>query len=228
MPTFSNRLPARQAHQGFDLRRTPTASPLSAVITCDDMVVCDTHYWQGRTIPCERICNEEGKTVDDSACPACQHKQGWRIHVYVSAIILKTSEHFLYETTANAAKAFEEYRYANKTLRGCAFNASRVKPSANAKIIILTNTINQARFPLPNPPDIPTALALIWRLPKDALAIAHTEPGAPQIRTANDLLDEMRNQPDDSGNPDDFFARREDLTRELAAAASGNGKTHKL
>lgn len=227
MPVFSHRLPARQAHQGFDLRRTPTSSPLSAVVTSEDMIVCDTHYWQGRTTPCERICNEEGKTIDDSACPACQRKQPWRTHVYVSAIILKTSEHFIYECTANAAKAFEEYRDANKTLRGCAFNASRSKPSPNAKVIILTNTINQARYPLPKPPDIPTALALIWRLPKDSLAIADTEPGSPQIRTANDLLDEMRNQPDDNDDPINFLRRREDLSRALAAAASGNGKAHK-
>ena len=54
MPTWSTELPSVQKHMGYDLRRTPPAAPLHAICTCTDLLVCDTHFWGGRTLPCER------------------------------------------------------------------------------------------------------------------------------------------------------------------------------
>lgn len=226
MPTWSNRLPPEGAHKGFDLRRTPASRPLQAVITCESLLVCDTHYWHGRTAPCERTVNEDGKTVDDTACPACREKQGWRTHAYVSCFDYKTREHFIFECTSNAAKPLQDYYDACGTLRGCILYAARPKGAANSKVVIQTNTANLAKNPLPNPPDIARALCVIWRLPADTL-LPQDEytpdlrtddrftPKASTARVNGSKLTAMRTQ-------DDTEARR----RDLLATLEGSGSSH--
>lgn len=228
MPTWSRKLPAKTSHQGFDLRRTPASAPIGGIITCDHYLCCDTHFWNGRTTPCERTVNEEGKTVDDAACSACLAKQSWRTHTYVSAFNPKTSEHFIFECSANAAKAFEEYQQATGTLRGCIFHASRPKCTPNGKVVILTNTANLARQPIPHAPDIIRALAVIWRIPQTALGIPEDEPGAPTIRPDAAILDAMRIPPDNDSSEQDFLHRRESVLSGLATATTkANGKKAK-
>lgn len=201
MPTWSNKLPPVGKHHGFDLRRTPPASKLQAIITCEDILVCDTHYWHGRTTPCERITNDDGKTIDDSTCAACQEKQAWRTHVYVSAFDAKTREHFIFECTANAAKAFVDYRDSAPTLRGCLFNATRPKCAPNSKVVIETTTANLSRVTIPNPPDLARALAVIWRLPQSALPVETPPFEPPTIKPAAEPLARMRNQTDNAADP---------------------------
>lgn len=227
MPNFRTSLPAQGKHQGFDLRRTPTTSALQAVITCESLIVCDTHFWHGRTMPCERIVNDAGKTVDDSTCQACQMKQPYRTHAYVSCFNPKTHEHFLFECTGTAAKPLEEYQEANKTLRGCVLYASRPKQGPNSKVVIQTNSIDQRKTPLPNPPNIPAALAVIWRLPKTAIDLSLTEPGAPTIHTLPDVLKDVRTQEDDAEGLAAFEQRRKAITDGLNAAAKKNGHSQK-
>src|SRR5574337_489773 len=114
MPNWSNNLPAKTKHMGFDLRRTPETKPILAVVTSADLIVVDTHYWGGRTTPHE-----------DFHCAACTALQPRRTHVYLSALDPKTRDHFIFECTAHAAQVFIEYRERNNTLRGCYFCASR-------------------------------------------------------------------------------------------------------
>ena len=228
MPTFAHRLPALGKHQGYELRRTPASGNLTGVITADQLLVCDTHFWHGRTMPCERICNADGKTIDDSPCPACVNKQPFRSHAYVSAFSSKTSSHFIFECTAIAAKPIEEYCDANGTIRGCALTAFRPKGGQNSKVVILTNTINLRSITLPPAPNVAAALAVIWRLPKTAIETILTEPGAPTIHTVNEVLDEIRNQEPNAAGPEAFAARKETITAALLkAAANGNGKPHR-
>ena len=135
MPTFRTSLPSISRHQGFDLKRTPTSSALCGIITCEDLIVCDTHYFHGRTIPCERLTNAEGKTIDDTCCHPCTLKTPYRCHVYLSAFDLKKFEHFLFECTSNAAKPLEDYKLANGTLRGCNFYASAQRAGLTRKYV---------------------------------------------------------------------------------------------
>lgn len=215
MPNFSNQLPRQQKHTGFDLRRCPSSGSFRAVCTCEDILVCDTHFWRGRTLPCERVVNDDGKTVDDSRCPACQAKQPWRSHVYCSCFVSKTHEHVIFECTALAAKPLAEYRDATGTLRGCILDASRPKCAANAKVIITTNTLNLAHHPIPNAPDVAAALAVIWRLPGAAFSLHEPTWGENRIAVSSDILDEMRLCPDNDGDPP--------LMAEILSA-NGNGR----
>lgn len=212
MPTWSNRLPPEGNHMGFQLRRTPTAATLGGIITCDIFLVCDTHFWHGRTVPCEREVNDEGKTLDDSNCPACREKQGYRTHVYVSAFDPKRREHFLFECSTNAAKAFAEYHEAASTLRGCAFHASRAKQTPNGKVSIVCCTANMANVQLPQPPDLAKALCVIWRIPLTGLShqlvderlvpdLAVTKSKHSRSHVNPEPLRNMRSQPDNEPDP---------------------------
>lgn len=234
MPTWRKTLPPDGKHQGFSLKRTPTTGALQGIITCERLFVCDTHYWHGRTMPCERVTNESGETIDDSGCNACQQKQPYRTHVYVSAFDGKNRTHFLFECTANAAKPLQEYFEATATLRGCIFHSSRAKAAANSKVIIETNTANLARVQLPNAPDIPTALAVIWRLPLSAI-VAQEEANRDIVdgqgyatnqsvlRTKTGELKKVREQDDDAGGEIAFMQRREELVKNLLESGGNNG-----
>lgn len=212
MPRFSNQLPTQGANRGFDLRRTPTTGNIHVIVTCEDFVVCDTHFWHGRTTPCERIVNDEGKTLDDSHCPSCLEKQAWRSHVYVSVFDPKKQEHFIWECTAQAAKPIAEYRDTVGSLRGCVISANRPKGTPNGRVIVVTGTANLARNPIPQSPDLTRALAVIWRIPATAL-----EPGAepiadlpspdgyakrrPTNRINGSKMRQMREQTDNAADP---------------------------
>jgi len=190
MPTWSSELPSVSKHMGFDLRRTPESGCLQAVITCENILVCDTHFFHGRTSPCER-----------PDCPACNESIPYRTHCYVSAYEHKTREHFIFECTAHAAKPFAEQYQDAGTLRGCIFNATRPKGLKNSKVCILINTTFKSNSSLPEPPNVILALSVIWRLPLTGLAIEHQRFRSPEIRTVREPLSAMRNQPDNMPDP---------------------------
>ncbi len=175
---------------GFDLRRTPQASALHAIVTCDDLLVCDTHFWHGRTQPCER-----------PDCPACNESTPYRTHVYLSCFDAKRVEHFLFECTAHAAKPLDEYRAANQTMRGCIIYAQRPKATRNSKVLIQTATANLAKVNLPDPPDLILALSVIWRLPATAVNVTRKPYAAPEATIAHPALSRQRNQPDNMPDP---------------------------
>jgi hypothetical protein len=197
MPVFSKELPALDKHMGFDLKRCPESKPLDAIVTCEEFLVTQTHFWGGRTVPHEL-----------ENCQACLKMQPYRTHVYVSAVIPATREHFIFECSANAAKAFDEYHKSYGTLRGCLFRASRPKATRNGKVVILTRQADLQKCPLPTAPDLEIALCVIWQIPyskqgktptslkKSGLNIdkklkkAHLEPedNAPEPSTIGEII----------------------------------------
>jgi len=201
MPTWSTELPALRKHMGFDIRRTPAATPTHAIITCNDLLVCDTHYWGGRTIPCERHTVESNGKITASTCPACNESIPYRTHVYISAFDCKTSEHFIFECTAHAAKPLDDYRRSTGTLRGCIFHATRPKGKKNSKVVIETNTANLGRTHIPDPPDLILALSTIWRLPTTGLRKEERKHRSPKLRTQPEPINRMREQPDNQPDP---------------------------
>jgi hypothetical protein len=201
MPTYRTSLPPQGKHQGFDLKRTPEIGSLQAIVTSEDLLVCDTHFFHGRTTPCERVLNDEGKTIDDTQCAACVDKIAYRCHVYVSAFDAKKLEHFIFECTSNAAKSLEEYRNATGTLRGCVIYSVRPKGLKNSKVVIETSTVNLAKVKIPPAPDLIRALAVIWRLPGVALEVKNNDKKNGKVRTINNRIRKMNNQPDNMPDP---------------------------
>jgi hypothetical protein len=227
MPTWKETLPTGPATRGYKLRRTPADAALRAIITSDRFLICDTHFWHGRTLPCERHQSPEGKTLDDSNCAPCLAKQSWRTHCYVAAYDPKHCEQFLFECTDCAALPLEEYFKANGTLRGCLINCFRDKQSKNGKVTILTSAANLQQFPIPKPPDVIAALCVIWRIPRVGVNRQLTGPAGEQPILNQDALRDMHKQPDNAEDPALFEARRSAVIDELRTAAGGNGKTKK-
>jgi hypothetical protein len=201
MPTWRNDLPNEQKHMGFQLQRTPAAGALQAIITCDDLLVCDTHFWHGRTVPCERPVADHPSADCRGSCPACAEAIPFRTHVYVSAFDGRKHEHFIFECTTHAAKPLADYRQANRTLRGCSFYANRPKGQKNSRVVIETNTVNLTKINLPQPPNITLALGVIWRLPAAALAAAADSRYRNRISADHRAIDAALRQPDNQPDP---------------------------
>ncbi len=186
MPNWSNELPPAPTHHGFDLKRTPADRPLRAIVTSEDLSVCWTHYWGGRTVPCE-----------SPECEACKALSPSRSHCYLTAIDCTTREHFLFECTALAAVPFTIYRDSYHTLRGCLFQASRPKRRRNAKVEILCKPADLTKITLPQPPDIPRAMAVIWQLPGTAVKSDGALNSSPQFTIHRPTADLQRLCPSD-------------------------------
>lgn len=190
MPSWSNDLPPSPEQHGFTLRRTPPDSPLRAIVTCADLNVCPTHFWGGRTMPCE-----------SPECDACKAMSPKRSHVYVSAFNVTNREHFIFECTATAAEPFREWKRTTDTLRGCLFQASRPKRRRNAQVEILTKPCDLTKISLPSPPDVAAAMAVIWRLPQTACSSQSQNDIEHMIDTASDVANRMRFNPADGIGP---------------------------
>jgi hypothetical protein len=215
MPTWSNTPPPLDASTGFTLLRTPPDRPLVAVVTTDDLIGCQTHYWGGRTVPCEATPDPKTGQLDTSPCPACLNLQPRRWHAYVAAFDPKTRTHFLFETTARAALAFQDYRLAHGTTRGCYFQAVRPRPGKNTRIEITTKPFDQQKCPLPNPPNLIRALSVIWQLPATALHTPADESSAKTITTCRATVRRMRGELPDETTPDEPTPIAEIITPQL-------------
>lgn len=165
MPTFTRDVPVDPRGPAFPIIRTPASKPLLAIVTSFDLVGCYTHYYKGRTVPC-----------DGADCEACHAGIPYRWHAYMSAIKREDQLHCLFECTAQAAEHFTTYRNANTSLRGCEFEARRMNSRTNGRIIIRTRTADLSRIVLPKPPDLIKCLGILWGFPADEVTAPHINP----------------------------------------------------
>jgi hypothetical protein len=153
-PTWSQQIPQDPRGRAFPLKRTPTSGSLIGAVTSECLIGCDTHFYGGRTMPCER-----------PECEACDNGMPFRWHGYVSALESKTHLHFIFEFTAQAADAFDVYRLAHGTLRGCRFEARRLHARPNGRVILLCSPLDQQAIKLPAAPEVVKCMEIIWNLP---------------------------------------------------------------
>jgi len=187
MPTFTDQVPDNPKGQSLPIMRTPTWKPLVAIVTSNNLLGTHTHFWKGKTMPCEGnacgYCPKLGPPVQDAAgllvhvadektvpcdgppCDACKHGIPYRWHAYLSIFIRETGLHAIFETTAQAAKTFTEYRDANNGLRGCLFEARRLNNKPNGRVLIRTKPADLTQLRLPPPPDLLACLAIMWDFP---------------------------------------------------------------
>lgn len=217
MPIWSNQLPSEKSHMGFDLRRTPADRDFQGIVTAEDLLVTNTHYWGGRTVPCER-----------PDCPACNSSVPFRTHVYLSVFVAKSHEHVIFECTANAAKAFQEFRDAQGTLRGCFFKSSRPKGTKNGKVCIVTKPADLTQINLPQAPDVMLALSVIWRLPTEALRKEGVSYQSPAVHVSSRITRQVHQQPDNAGGAIPLTTAVETETMSaLNRIGSANGRSKK-
>lgn len=183
MPNWSDQIPDPGTKYGFDLRRTPSDAPLTAIVITPDLIGCFTHYWGGHTLPCE-----------DATCPACAENMPSRWHAYLGCWDPRTHQTFLFECTAKAAIAFEQYRDSFGTLRGCLFNATRPKRRKNARVEIITKPADLSKLTLPPPIDIVRAMSVVWQLPATACRTPSAQHSTPTVRPDPAILHRMRSE----------------------------------
>jgi len=170
MPIYTNAPPTNGNGYGLCLMRTPANGKLVAIITSTDLVGCPTHWYGGRTVPCET-----------DTCKACNEGIPWRWHAYISAILSKTNHHVLLEFTAQAAEQLIIYRNAHGTLRGCTINARRHRNLRNGRVILETHTAPLDQLKLPREPNITKALSIIWNIAAPTITIPDRHRDTPTI-----------------------------------------------
>lgn len=188
MLTLTNGPPEDPRGNGLPLLRTPTGRPLVAIVTSVDLVGTPTHFWKGRTVPCE---------IDE--CEPCENGMPWRWHGYLAAYRQADALHFLFEFTARASQAFLEYRKAYGSLRGCAFRAHRVNLAANARVHLVCKPADLAGIALPQPPDLVRVLSVLWNIATPDLEVADLMKGLPRVRVDSSGRGEAL-PPDGNGN----------------------------
>lgn len=171
MPQFSNVPPADPRGQSLELKRCPPGATLGGIITCPDVVGCPTHYWGGRTVPCE-----------EEECEPCLAGIRWLWHGYVSVYHRELKLHFLFEMTARCVEPLTDYRKANPSLRGCCFIAQRPSGKPNGRVYLKTKTVDLETIYLPPAPDLRKVLAMIWNLPAPDVRVEGRLKDAPAIR----------------------------------------------
>lgn len=174
MPTWTKAPPDDPRGHGLPILRTPAASSLRAVITCDHLIGTDTHFWGGHTVPCER-----------PQCEACNAGIQYRWHGYLSAYNPDDQLHFIFEMTAQAANAFNDYFKQHDTLRCCQFQAWRWKHTRNGRVIIKCERSAIAPHALPKAPDLEKIMAIIWRLPIGNVEACRPPGRRPQIAVSH-------------------------------------------
>jgi len=207
MPVWSNTPPAAPRGYGLPIRRVAPGKPLLCCILSSDLIGTRTHYWHGRTRPCE--------TPD---CPACLEGMPWRWHAYMAAFEGMGHEPFLLELTAKATEPLVAYRSTYGTLRGCKLRAMRANYAKNARLIIETSPCDLTKLVLPAEPDLRKVLSLLWDLPESALAPTGRGGLATAIETLSDVTAKVTT-PDLADINAEIIRRRE-----ACALQSGNGK----
>ena len=170
MPNWSSKVPTDPRGYGLPLVRTPALGQLKAIVTSNGLIGCDTHFWGGHTVPC-----------DGPECDACQNGVAYRWHGYLSAYNPETQLHFIFECTAQAASKFAEYSDEHKILRGCLFAAYRWKHTRNGRVIIKCIPGPLISAALPEPPDLPSVMSIVWRLSENNVWTGGQQRSFPRV-----------------------------------------------
>jgi len=176
MPNWSTDIPDDPRGHGLPLIRCPAQTTLEAIVTCDNLIGCDTHFWAGHTVPCTK-----------PECDPCTDGNRWTWHAYLSAYDPKSDEHFIFECTQRGAMPFKEYFRAHHSLRGCQFQAYRWKRAKNGRVQIKCTPTAFNHNLLPKPPILQNVMAIIWKLPMPNTWVAGAEHGHPRIHADPDL-----------------------------------------
>jgi len=174
MLEFQNTPPKDPRGDSLPLIRCPANRGITGIILSDDLLGTETHYYHGRTLPCDR-----------SNCPACSDGFPWRWHAYLSLYSSSTHRVYLLELTARAVEPLVQYRETYGTLRGCEIAAKRATTSPNSRVIITTRPAQLEGKKLPEAPNVLSALSILWNLPLSALQIQGTHRHAQDLSVAD-------------------------------------------
>lgn len=175
-PNWYNTLPPEAENQSLPIRRTPANKTVTCIVTSDDLLGTFTHFYRGRTTPCER-----------PDCDACRDGHPWRYHAYVGALARTQGLHFIFEMTAQAAAKLIEYRDRYSTLRSCQIDAYRWGKRPNGRVILKASPSGIAPTDLPLGPNLVKCLSVLWNIPLPDLDAGARTKHAPQVTVAEKI-----------------------------------------
>ncbi len=159
MSNWTNTPPTPADGYGLRLIRTPQTGKIKGLITYQELTGTPTHYWGGRTVPCER-----------PDCKACEAQIGWRWHGYVPIILPGDHEHVILELTAQACELIKNYAEVNGSLRGTFITAVRATGRINGRVLLTLLPSDLQSIVLPEEPDVPKVMRHIWGIQADTTA----------------------------------------------------------
>jgi len=177
MLNFSSTPPADPRGVSLALVRTPPTKPFVAIVTSEDLIGTNTHFYHGRTLP--HLEND---------CPACHDGFPFRWHAWVSCLTANDHVHCLFECTAKPAQTFVNYRKTHRTLRGCHFRSLRASRTTNGRVTIQTKPADLNAITLPKAPDLIACLSIIWNIPKGNLLVPNRHDDTPAIAVPSNQL----------------------------------------
>lgn len=208
MPEFTNQPPARPRTHSMRLIRTQPGKPIAGYLTCTDMVGCETHFWGGRTVPCE-----------GDACAACLQGIASRWHGYLSIWDPGAHGQLLVEVTEEAARQIQAYAKSNGSLRGAIIQLHRANYRRNSRLVADLKAADLSKVNLPPAPNIIAILETIWGLNKGSTRATQARNSTPTIE-ARDGVNQFT-EPQQAGNFTDILLRNRGV---LPATTDGNGQ----
>lgn len=221
MPRYYHKTSDVQKHHSYDLKRTPPAEPLLGIVVSHEITVVETHFWGGRTLPCEREQVLDDGTVVQSGCRACNAAVPLREHVYIAAVDPKTNVPFIFECTGHSSKTFEEHQKVHGVLRGCCFIAERPKKYKRAQVVIQTKQADLGRRRLPEPPDIPAFLSTVWQLPIYGLTMDKGPQPSKKAIVQKEALEQMTGESNNAPARVPFAAAVAEATGRIPPKVAG-------
>lgn len=198
MPNWLNHPPEDDCCCPYRIRRTPCGGYLQGIVLSDDLLGCNTHFYRGRTMPCEA-----------PNCSACIEGVAWRYHSYLACVQYDTNVAFVLELTAQASDSFLTYKKTHGTLRGCLFRAQRATPRPNGRVLIQTKPADLSSRALPDAPDLIKLLCHIWNIPSPEMKDVPHHRANPRV--ARSVPDESINEGNghfthEEGTPDHILS----------------------
>lgn len=175
MPTWTRSPPETPGGHGLPLVRTPAQGFLEAIVTSDELIGTDTHFYGGHTVPCER-----------PNCPACHDGIRFDWHGYISAVNPRDGLHFIFEMTHQAAGPFADFKANHGSLRCAQFHAYRWNKRRNGRVIVKVEMSATPSSALPAAPDLENVMSIIWRLPKPNVRVLGVERGHRKVNATSD------------------------------------------
>lgn len=176
MPEWFTNLPPEATNQSLPIRRTPPSKTITCIVTTEDLLGTMTHFYRGRTTPCER-----------PDCEPCRDGQPWRYHAYVGAWARNAGLHFIFEMTAQAAEKLVEFREKYGTLRSCQIEAYRWGKRSNGRVVLKASPSGIPPTDLPLAPNMIKCLSVLWNIPLPDLDIAGRTKQAPKLSVSEKL-----------------------------------------
>lgn len=144
--------PRADLHAGtLRVIRVPGERPVRGVVTSEIWAGCDTHFANGRTVPCEQ-----------PSCSLCSNGTPPRWHAYLALILHPTREHVLLELPLSAFPSLKTYLGDYQTIRAASLTAYRPSKRPNGRVLTSLDHSGQPPGSLPAAPDVKAILLRMW------------------------------------------------------------------